>query len=198
MKIYDISQEVFSSEIYEGDPAPHREVLMDMNEGALYNLSAFSMCVHNGTHIDAPSHFINDAKHINELDLKKVIGYAYVCEHNGDFNSEDATRVIKTAEKYGIFAEKRLLLKGDCVITENGALALAKSQISLIGVESQSAGPLNAPMEVHKILLSHDAVLLEGLRLLDVTPGVYFLFAAPLNLGGSEGAPVRAVLLEGV
>ena len=62
MKLYDISQELFTCAVFPGDPAPKREVLCRMAEGSPYNLTAFSMCAHNGTHIDAPYHFIADGK----------------------------------------------------------------------------------------------------------------------------------------
>ena len=61
MKIYDISQEVLGCRVYPGDPAPQKRVLSSIEAGDLYNLTAFSMCAHNGTHIDAPSHFLEDA-----------------------------------------------------------------------------------------------------------------------------------------
>lgn len=54
MMIYDISQEVFSCQVYTGDPAPEKRVLSSMEEGDSYNLTAFSMCAHNGTHIIEP------------------------------------------------------------------------------------------------------------------------------------------------
>ena len=54
----------------------------------------------------------------------------------------------------------------------------------------------NAPMEVHLILLGANAVLLEGIRLSEVSEGVYFLNAAPLNLSGADGSPCRAVLID--
>ncbi len=50
MKIYDISQEVFSCEVYPGDPMPEKTALKSMQDGEVYNLTAFSMCAHNGTH----------------------------------------------------------------------------------------------------------------------------------------------------
>ena len=50
-------------------------------------------------------------------------------------------------------------------------------------------------MEVHKILLSREIVLLEGIVLQDIPEGRYFLSAAPLNLGGADGAPCRAYLI---
>ena len=71
----------------------------------------------------------------------------------------------------------------------------AESNILLLGNESQTVGPENAPMEVHLILLGTGAVLLEGIRLAEVSEGVYFLNAAPLNLSGSDGSPCRAVLI---
>ena len=62
MRIFDISQEVFGCAVFPGDPAPQRTVLQSMEEGSLYNLTAFSMCAHNGTHLDAPAHFLKDGK----------------------------------------------------------------------------------------------------------------------------------------
>ena len=71
----------------------------------------------------------------------------------------------------------------------------AESNILLLGNESQTVGPENAPMEVHLILLGAGAVLLEGIRLAIVSEGVYFLNAAPLNLSGADGSPCRAILI---
>ena len=67
--------------------------------------------------------------------------------------------------------------------------------MKLIGNESQTVGPEDAPMEVHKILLGADVVLLEGIVLKDVDEVKYFLSAAPLNLVGCDGAPCRAILV---
>ena len=50
-------------------------------------------------------------------------------------------------------------------------------------------------MEVHRILLGAEVVLLEGIRLGAVSEGVYFLSAAPLNLAGADGSPCRAFLI---
>ena len=82
MKIYDISQEVFSCQVYTGDPAPEKQVLSSIEKGDLYNLTAFSMCAHNGTHIDAPFHFIRDGKTVDEICLDAFVGKAYVAEHH--------------------------------------------------------------------------------------------------------------------
>lgn len=57
MRIYDISQEVFSGAVYPGDTDPSVVAVSRIESGALYNLSDVNMCAHNGTHIDAPYHF---------------------------------------------------------------------------------------------------------------------------------------------
>ena len=72
----------------------------------------------------------------------------------------------------------------------------AKAKIDLIGNESQTVGPEDAPMQVHLTLLGAEVVLLEGIRLGGVPDGVYLLSAAPISLGGSDGAPCRAILID--
>ncbi len=196
MKIYDISQEVFGCAVYPGDPKPEKEIRMQISEGAVCNLSAFSMCAHNGTHVDAPLHFIDGGNSIDRVALDRFIGYAYVAAHEGDILAADAERILEKAAERDARAAERILVKGRAVMTAEAAKAFAEKKIRLFGNESQTVGPENAPMEVHLIMLGAEIVLLEGIRLADVEEGVYLLHAAPLNLGGAEGAPCRATLIS--
>lgn len=195
MKIYDISQEVLGCQVYPGDPTPKKRVISSMEKGDLYNLTAFSMCAHNGTHIDAPFHFIKDGKTVDSVSLDTFIGMAYVAENNGIVSADDATEILEKAKKQNSEAAKRILIKGDAEVSAEAAKVFAESNILLLGNESQTVGPENAPMEVHLILLGAGAVLLEGIRLAEVSEGVYFLNAAPLNLSGADGSPCRAILI---
>ena len=196
MKIYDISQEVFGCQVYPGDPMPEKTQLKSMESGEIYNLTAFSMCAHNGTHIDAPRHFIKDGKTVDELDLDALVGMAFVAEHHGKLTAADALRIIEKATAQNAEAAKRILIKGDIEVSLEAADAFASAGILLLGNESQTVGPANSPMAVHLSLLSANAILLEGIRLSAVAEGVYFLNAAPLNLAGAEGAPCRALLID--
>ena len=196
MKIYDISQELFSCVVFPGDPAPKREVLSSMQDGALYNLTALSLCAHNGTHIDAPYHFIKDGKTVEELSLEKMVGWAYVSQESGHVSAEDARRILKNAEAAHPEAAKRILIGGKATVTEQAARVFAEAKIDLIGNESQTVGPEDAPMQTHLILLGAEVVLLEGIRLGEVPTGVYLLSAAPISLAGSDGSPCRAVLID--
>ena len=192
--IYDITQPLFSCAVFPGDPAPKREVLADMQKGDVINLTAFSMCSHNGTHVDAPAHFIKDGKTVDQLDLSVFVGDCYVARHEGNVTAEDARRILDHTAKAG--ASERILIAGKALVTEAATRVFADAGIKLLGNESQTVGPEDAPMQVHLILLGAEVVLLEGVMLSHVPEGKYFLSAAPLNLAGSDGSPCRAVLVE--
>ncbi|MBR2152284.1 MAG: cyclase family protein [Clostridia bacterium] len=196
MKVYDISQEIFSCEVYPDDPIPKKTVLKSMEDGEVYNLTAFDMCAHNGTHIDAPFHFIKDGKTVDEMPLESFVGMAYVVECSGIVTAEDAVKIIEKAKSQNEDSAKRILIKGDVEVSLDAAKVFASSNILLLGNESQTVGPQDAPMDVHLELLSVEVVLLEGIRLDNVQEGVYFLNAAPLNLSGVDGSPCRAVLIS--
>ena len=190
MKIYDISQEVFSCAVYPGDPKPEKQILCATAAGDLYNLTAFSMCAHNGTHIDAPFHFLPEGKRVDQLPLDTFAGECFVARHMGDVTADDAQGILAKAS--GI---PRILIAGPVTVTAEAAQVFAAAGLKLLGNEGQSVGPENAPMAVHKLLLSRDIVLLEGIVLNDIPEGRYFLSAAPLNLAGADGAPCRAYLI---
>ena len=196
MKIYDISQELIEAVVYPGDPRPVLNTVCSMNKGDLYNLTTFSACSHNGTHIDAPRHFIENGKTVGELDLAKVVGEASVLVSSGSIDKKEAASLLEKASAYGSEAAKRLLIKGDAVMTPDGAQFLLEQGVVLVGTESQSVGAIDSPMAVHKILLCKEVVLLEGIRLSEISEGKYFLFAAPINIGSAEGSPCRAVLVD--
>jgi len=189
MKLYDITQEVFTSRVYPGDEKPSFERQCNMSEGSLYNLTVFRMCAHNGTHLDAPYHFIENGKTIEELALKKCFGYCTVVHFKSQPELTLVEQILKTCEK-------KLLLKGNITVTLGMARLFNQFRLELIGVEGLSVGPVDAPMEVHLELLKQEVVLLEGICLAEVPEGRYLLSALPLKLAGSDGAPCRAVLAE--
>lgn len=193
MKLYDISQEVFSCAVYPGDPRPQRQVLCSMEAGDLYSLTAFSMCAHNGTHVDAPAHFIRGGKTVDAMDLEVFVGPCFVADHEGAVTAADADEILRKAEN-----TTRILIRGDVTVTEEAAKVFAESGICLLGNEGPTVGPVEAPMAVHKLLLGRGIALLEGIVLGDVPEGPYFLSAAPLDLAGADGAPCRAYLIEGI
>ena len=191
--IIDISQEVFSCKVFPGDDPPVFETPCSIENGDICNLTNFSMCAHNGTHVDAPFHFINNGKTIDEMDLSVFVGDCYVARHDGDLTADDTERIISEAKKLG--CDKRILVAGKTTVTAEAAKVFAAHGIILYGNESQTVGPEDSPAEVHLIMLGAGIVLLEGIVLDNVREGRYFLSAAPLCLGGRDGAPCRAYLI---
>lgn len=182
-KIIDITRELFSCPSYPGDPAPHREQFTTIDKSG-YSLTTMFACVHNGTHIDAPAHFIENGGDVTEIELSSCIGDCVVVG-----NIDDA---IAFAER-GI---KRVLLK-DCDLTEMDAKRLSDC-VRLLGMNAPSFGEkTNSTKAVHLALLSKKVILLENLDLSEVkTNKLYELIALPLKLKGCEGSPVRAVLID--
>lgn len=175
----DVTQDVFSCNVYPGDSAPSFRLVSDLERGDACTLTDFSMCAHNGTHIDAPSHFIRGGKNISEIDLTACIGECTV----------RTFAASPTEKELSAISCPRLLIRGSFELTPETARAMS-SRFRLIGVETQSVGGEST----HKILLGAGVVVLEGLVLSRVSDGAYELFALPLKLGKAEGAPVRALL----
>ena len=144
MRVYDISQEVLGCRVYPGDPAPQRTLMQSMEDGALYNLSGFQMCAHNGTHIDAPAHFLKDGRTVDEIAIEAFVGMAYVVQHDGTVSADDATSILRKAQEA---AARRILIKGRAEVSLEAAEMFAQADILLLGNESQSVGPENAPID---------------------------------------------------
>lgn len=178
--IYDVTQELFAGKVYPGDTPPSFTRVKDMQRGDSCTVTDLHMCAHNGTHADAPSHFVAGGKNIEETQLSRYLGDCAVYSFGKRVEAEDIDK-IDTA---------RLLIKGNCEISYEAAERIC-AKCLLVGVEMQSVGD----DRVHKILLGGEVALLEGLCLADVPEGEYFLCALPLKLGGADGAPVRAVLM---
>lgn len=194
MGIIDISQEVFTCNVFPGDPQPVMTRVMSIEKGDICNLTKFEMCAHNGTHVDAPYHFENDGKTIDEVGLVPYVGDCFVAHHDGDITADAAQEIISKAQAAG--ASLRILVEGDATMSEDGARVFAQTDMLLYGNESQTVGPVEDASAVHHIMLGKGICLLEGVVLKGVKEGKYFLSAAPLNLGGCDGAPCRAYLID--
>jgi arylformamidase len=178
-KLYDITKPLFETKAFPGDPVPGKKLVRNFAEDG-YNLTKISLCVHNGTHIDAPFHFLADGIGIEKLPLNVFFGPCTVKAWDGE--------IPQNCE--------RLLIKGEHIVTPEQAKLIADSGVKLIGVELQSVGDPESPAKTHQILLGAGVVPLEGIVLDNVPASEYTLAAFPLNLGDVDGSPVRAVLMK--
>ena len=190
MKLIDISRELLHGPVYPGDPVPQIKALARVSMGDACNTSALALCLHNGTHMDAPRHFFDEGEAIDQIALDACIGECVVLECDGLLLGDRAEELLP-------YLKKRVLFKGDVQLTPSAAFVLSTAGVLLIGVEQPSVAPPEYTAEVHRQLLQSGMVLLENLDLTHAKVGeTYLLMAAPIKVGGADGAPVRAVLAE--
>jgi arylformamidase len=202
----DISVPVRNGMVHwPGDPPFHIERAHDQEKGDAATVSMMTLGVHTGTHMDAPLHFIHDARSIDEMPLDATVGRARVIQI-------DDSKSIKREEllAHGISAGERVLFKtvnsdrawnsdqfdeNFVFIAQDGARYLAEQRVLCVGVDYLSVGGFREDgPETHHALLAAGIWIIEGFNLKDVAPGEYELACLPLKLIGSEGAPARAII----
>ncbi len=210
MKIYDISVTVTPNlPVWPGDPPVILERVEKIEEGGNANVSRIDMGVHTGTHVDAPVHFVPGAAGVDKMPLDVLVGKVQVVEIPDEAGSIGAEEV----EAAGIRDDtQRVLFKtrnseywnhlesgfqpGFVGITRDGAISLVDMGIRLVGIDYLSIAPFKQSRPTHEVLLKAGMVVIEGVDLRQVKPGDYSLYCLPLKLGGSDGAPCRAILIE--
>lgn len=192
MIIHDISRSIPDTPPYEGDPKTELRFISSMEDGAEYNLSAFSMSSHTATHIDAPFHYDESGAKIDELDIRVFYGQCTVLSVKGILAGDDMERLLP-------YVGERLLIHGEgtSFIETSAAQVIADSNLKLIGTDAASISPVFDEHRPHRILASAGKVILENLCLDGIRDARdYTLCAFPLRLDGLEAAPCRAILFE--
>ena len=210
MKIFDISLTISPRlPIWPDDPPVELEQIESMDKGAHANVSRLSTGVHVGTHVDAPHHFLNDGRTIEQLPLDVLTGPCYVIQLPDGVEAITAEALDSMSLPAGIkrilfgTSNSRLWARGETkfqedfvAVTADGAEWLVEHGIQLLGVDYLSVAPFGDSVPTHRILLQAGVVIVEGLDLSAVPRGFYDLYCLPLKLLGSDGAPARAILIQ--
>lgn len=191
MLLYDISTDILTAKVYEGDPAPSLEYIKSAENGDDYNLSVLSTCMHTGTHIDSPFHFDSDGSKIEDMKLSVFYGKCTVVSIKGILTGEDMERLLP-------YCKRRLILhgRGEAYISYSAAVVIADSDICLIGTDGISVSTEFDEYRTHMEFARANVAVLEGLNLEGIRDGEYTLCAFPIKVKGAEAAPCRAVLME--
>src|SRR5262245_42170873 len=205
MKLIDVTVLLDSHlPLYPGNPPFTLEPIKRIARGHSSNVSTLHMSVHAGTHVDAPRHFFDDGPGTEALPLEMLIGRARVVEVTSrkGITADDLAR-------FDLSEDVRLLIKtansrlwgspefhpGYVGVAESGARHLVDHGTKVVGVDYLSVEEFKRPgAPAHHILLGGGTIVIEGLNLRDVDPGIYDLFCLPLPVVGSDGAPARVVL----
>lgn len=210
MTIYDISVTISPRlPTWPGDPKLELEKFEAIEEGAHDNVSRISASVHLGTHVDAPYHFLNDGKTVDQLPLEVLTGPCYVVQLPDGIEAitaevldrteitSEMKRVLFGTRNSHLWARGESEFQTDFVaITEDGAEWLVERGVGLVGVDYLSVAPYGDSVPTHLVLLNAGVVVVEGLNLSKVMRGFYELYCLPLKIAGCDGAPARAILIQ--
>jgi arylformamidase len=210
VKIFDISLAISPDmPVWLGDPSVELELIESMDAGGHNNVSRLSASVHTGTHVDAPHHFLNDGRTVEQLPLEVLTGPCYVVQLpdgveaitaealDGMSLPANVTRVLFGTSNSRFWSRGEMKFQEDFVaVVEDGARWLVEHGIRLVGVDYLSVAPFGDSVPTHTVLLQAGVVVVEGLDLSAVPRGFYDLYCLPLKLLGSDGAPARAILIQ--
>jgi len=210
MRIYDVSLPISGKlPTWPGDPKIMIDRFSKIEAGADANVTQISMCVHVGTHVDAPFHFLGgDTLTVERLPLNLLTGRAYVLQLPDEVDSIDSDilkkaqipprvrRLLFKTRNSTMWLRAEAEFQRDFVaISADGAQFLVERGTKLVGVDYLSVAPFSAPVPTHRILLQAGIAVVEGLDLSKVSPGRYSMYCLPLKIAGADGAPARVILI---
>jgi len=207
-KIWDITV-AFRTDLplWPGDPPPKTTLMKSMAGGYRCNVTRLDTGVHFGTHLDAPCHFIEGGKGVDELALDVLVGRCTVAEvpdvaeiapaHLEALRlARGTTRLLLKTRNSALWDRPNHdFVKDFAAITPDAARWIVDRGIMLIGIDYLSIQLFaDAVSTTHLVLLGAEVIIVEGLDLRAVSPGEYNLTCLPMKLAGADGAPVRAIL----
>ncbi len=199
MKIYDITRDLSEDAVlYPGDIRPRfREI-----DNGQYRVTEMTLGSHTGTHIDAPSHYLEGGRTVDQIPPGVLMGPARVldCSDAGEVIGPDhlagrlagaSTLLLKTW-----FSERQEFDPGYPALSVEAADLIADAGVTCLGTDAPSIEAYHGDGAVHRRLLGSGMVILELLDLSAVPEGNYFMVALPMRLKGADGSPVRAILCD--
>jgi arylformamidase len=206
--IYDISVSLGTESVdYPGDTKYIRDLILTIRESGICDVSKLTMSAHSGTHLDAPSHQIQNAKTIDQYPVQNFILPAHVVpiEDKESITSAELEKV-NIQKGYAILFKTENSISGRCIsgkfsekyiyLSAEAADLCVEKHVRLVGIDYAAIDRFDdVSRPAHNKLLGNDILILEGVNLKEVPPGEYTLFCLPLKIAGGDGSPVRAILV---
>lgn len=194
MKIFDITRTMQDAPIYPGSQPVKVEPCGSIENGDECNISLITADSHMGTHADAVSHFVPGSElTIDKMPLENYCGKCRVIT----VPSDTLVKLDDIKGKIGGMSRIVLRTGGSSYLCEEAAEYLAACKVKALVTDAVSVGPLDNEASIHCTLLNGGVAIVENAVLDGVEDGDYLLFAFPVKYGGCDGAPVRAVLVQG-
>lgn len=207
MRIIDLSHTLEEGmPVFPGTESPRLEPVCTMAKDG-FREKLLTLYSHTGTHMDAPSHMLEDGKNLDDYEVHHFVGQALVvnCIEAEKEISLDMIKaydlsdvdfvLLRTGwdEKWGSEA----YFKDFPALTIEAADYLASLHLKGLGVDCISVDLMESEtFDVHKILLNKDMVMIENLRNLSHLDEIFTLHVLPLKIKSADGSPVRAIAIK--
>ncbi len=210
MKIFDVTVPIKNfMPVWPGDPQVNNQLFSSIEKGEEANVTSIQMSAHTGTHIDAPIHFVKTGSTIEALSLSTLMGEVEIVEIDILLPQIDSLTLkelkrsqwpqrlfFKTNNSFLRLLEKDYFYENFTALLPDAAEYLIQKGVKLVGIDYLSIAPFANGSETHIKLLEKDVIVIEGLNLADISPGIYDLIALPILLEGADGAPARVLLIQ--
>ncbi len=212
-RFVDLSHPICDGQLsYPKDPPLRVKPFRTIASGGC-NVTQIEMGTHEGTHLDAPFHFLDDGATLDQIPLERFFGPACLVDlaPGGELPPKAAITPEVLQPHASVFAPgARVLYRTgwdrrfgapefftECPsLTRDAARWIADRRIALLGMDVPTPSKI-AGHEVHRILLGKgvEIVIVEGLARLELLPARFTFIGFPLNFAGRDGSPIRAVAL---
>lgn len=212
MRLHDLSLPVYDR--VPGYPAGPKTILIRhfSIEAMGRNITQILMSAHQGTHVDAPLHFVPEGKAIETIGVERLVCRAVLVDMSGKKPKEPIDTEDLRPQEEAISRVRRLVIRTGWdkrypepeyftdhpFITPALAARLVEIGVRFVGLDFPSpAAKWDDCVATHKTLLGSEVIIAEGLANLDRISSPEFVIAVlPVLLRGCEGAPARAVGIE--
>ncbi|WP_243386411.1 cyclase family protein [Bacillus kexueae] len=204
MKLYDVTAPIFEGmPVYKNKPEKQPKIQTVTN--AHVTESRIDMDLHTGTHVDSPLHMINDGETMETIAIEDLVGRIKLFDltHVEDrITKKDVETLSIEKGDFILFKTKNSLEDAFnfefIFVSEDAAHYLAEIGVKGIGIDGLGIERSQPGHPTHRTLFSNKVIIMEGLRLKEVPEGEYFMVAAPLKIQGTDAAPARVLLFEGI
>ena len=203
-KVYDVSMSIFEGmPVYKNkeEKQPHLQRVTNN----YVSETRLSMDVHCGTHVDAPLHMVVEGETMETISIDRLVGPCRVLDlthvtdgiKQSDLENLDIEEgeflLLKTSNSFEDAFHPEFIF-----VQEDAAQYFTEKKINGVGIDALGIERSQPGHPTHKTLFNHGIIIIEGLRLKEVPAGRYFMFAAPLKLVGTDAAPARVMLVDGM
>lgn len=182
--------------------------------GSYFNQVSF--CEHNGTHLDAPAHFVPGGAGVDALEPAVFFSRALIVDLFADYGEEHWLTKAHLQDwetghgeiqrgdmvfvrfgmdrKYALQPNQKPFLEKWGGVSKEAAEYLVEKGVGIVGTDTLCIDAYDNPdNDAHNVFLKNGVLVIENLARLHELPPAVGVAALPLKFKGGSGSPVRVI-----